>query len=208
MEGTRAAILEELDEWANDLSAPRIYWLDGMAGTGKSAIARSFCHILRSNNTLGGSFFCSRRGSAEQGDVRRILPTLAYALCRHNTEYGHALLPVLKRKDVTADSNLQVQLEQLFEIPLKSIFRTSSPVIVFVIDALDECLSKEGTSSILCNLRILITSRPENHIQSVFKDAMINSLGQDMAGIEDETMLNTDVVDLEGNLKGVFPSEL
>ena len=29
-----------------------------------------------------------------------------------------------------------------------------------------------------------------------------------MAGIEDETMLNTDVVDLEGKLKGVFPSEL
>ena len=29
-----------------------------------------------------------------------------------------------------------------------------------------------------------------------------------MAGIEDETMLDTDVVDLEGNLKGAFPSEL
>ena len=56
--------------------------------------------------------------------------------------------------------------------------------------------------------RIPITSRPENHIQSVFNDAPINSLGQDMAGIEDETMLDTDVVDLEGMMKQVFPSEL
>ena len=56
--------------------------------------------------------------------------------------------------------------------------------------------------------RIPITSRPENHILSVFNDATINSLGQDMAGIEDETMLNTAVVDLEGKRKGVFPSEL
>ena len=29
-----------------------------------------------------------------------------------------------------------------------------------------------------------------------------------MAGIEDETMLDTDVVDLEGDLKEAFPSEL
>ena len=29
-----------------------------------------------------------------------------------------------------------------------------------------------------------------------------------MAGIEDETMMNTDVVDLEGRLKGAFPSEI
>ena len=34
---------------------------------------------------------------------------------------------------------------------------------------------------------------------------MINSLGQNMAGIEDKTMLIADVVDLEGNLKGAFP---
>ena len=53
-----------------------------------------------------------------------------------------------------------------------------------------------------------ITSRPENHILSVFNDAMINSPGQNMAEIENETMLDTDVVDLEGDLKGAFPSEL
>jgi hypothetical protein len=28
-----------------------------MAGTGKSAITRSFCHMLRKDKQLGGSFF-------------------------------------------------------------------------------------------------------------------------------------------------------
>jgi hypothetical protein len=31
-----------------------------MAGTGKSSIARSFCHMLRKKKQLGGSFFCLR----------------------------------------------------------------------------------------------------------------------------------------------------
>ena len=42
MKGTRVAILEDLLAWAIDPDSPRIFWLDGMAGTGKSTIALSF----------------------------------------------------------------------------------------------------------------------------------------------------------------------
>jgi adenylylsulfate kinase-like enzyme len=52
--------LRDLQRWSTDPAAHRIFWLDGMAGTGKSAIARSFCRFLHENSLLGGSFFCLR----------------------------------------------------------------------------------------------------------------------------------------------------
>ena len=140
-----------------------IFWLSGMAGIGKTTIARI---IVRQEICVLVSSF-------------RQLTTI-----REN--------PVCTDRLSTSGSVFSVTLV----VPFCSL------------DALDECLSKEGTSSILCNLRILITSWPENHILSVFNNATIYSLGQDMAGIEDETMLIADVVDFEGNLKGAFPSEL
>ena len=69
MKGTRTQILKELRAWSRDPNAPRIYWLNGMAGTGKSAIARSFCRTLHDDDLLGGSFFCARGGSVEEGDA-------------------------------------------------------------------------------------------------------------------------------------------
>ena len=52
-------------------------------------------------------------------------------------------------------------------------------------------------------------SARESH-SNCFNDATIISLGQNMAGIEDETILilDTDVVYLEGKRKAAFPSEL
>ncbi|KAJ7833331.1 hypothetical protein B0H14DRAFT_2178507, partial [Mycena olivaceomarginata] len=72
LEGTRVDLLADLRAWSRNPDSPRIFWLDGMAGTGKSAIARSFCHMLRDDKQLGGSFFCLR-GDANRGNPTRIL---------------------------------------------------------------------------------------------------------------------------------------
>ena len=93
--GTRVGVLADLREWSGDAHAPSVFWLNGMAGTGKSAIARSFCFDLRRESLLGGSFFCSHRGSTDQSDVRRIIPTLAISMAlrdwRFNTAYSRNL---------------------------------------------------------------------------------------------------------------------
>jgi pantothenate kinase-related protein Tda10 len=69
MEGTRVAILGDL-AWTMEADAPPIYWLSGMAGTGKSAIALALSRLLDANGLLGGSFFCSRPRSPELRDTR------------------------------------------------------------------------------------------------------------------------------------------
>ncbi|KAL0957771.1 hypothetical protein HGRIS_001548 [Hohenbuehelia grisea] len=39
LQGTRVALLERLQDWSLDQNAPRVYWLVGAAGAGKSALA-------------------------------------------------------------------------------------------------------------------------------------------------------------------------
>ncbi|TFY73848.1 hypothetical protein EWM64_g10164 [Hericium alpestre] len=52
MEGTREAILAKLMTWARDPDASNLYWLTGLAGTGKSAIAYTLCRHLHEENIL------------------------------------------------------------------------------------------------------------------------------------------------------------
>jgi adenylylsulfate kinase-like enzyme len=46
MEGTRRQLLDDIVSWAEAPTAPVVFWLNGMAGTGKSTIARSICEYI------------------------------------------------------------------------------------------------------------------------------------------------------------------
>ena len=173
MVGTRVDLLKDLQDWSKDPSAPRLFWLDGMAGTGKSAVARSICYFLRENALLGGSFFCLR-GDDSREDVRRILPTLALDLARQDSNYREALLHTLRHVPDVAYHTIEKQVHHLLKVP----FVDKKPLShVFVIDALDECADHKDTKALLENLlsislqlpvKFFITSRPEAYIRSRF----------------------------------------
>jgi len=186
MENTRISLLNELRQWCVDATAPRIFWLDGMAGTGKSAIARSFSCFLRDNWLLGGSFFCLR-GNDSRGDVRRILPTLAWYLARRDPQYRASLLPILREHPDVVDYTIEKQVEFLLEKPLNDIFikhqrsQMTRPPLVLLIDALDECYDAEEVQQLLKRLisvskdlpvKIFLTSRPERHILTEFESPL------------------------------------
>ena len=65
--GTRVDILQSIQRWALDFSpdSPHVYWLNGMAGTGKSTIAYTIAKSFDQENDprlpqlLGATFFCS-----------------------------------------------------------------------------------------------------------------------------------------------------
>ncbi|VDC05179.1 unnamed protein product [Peniophora sp. CBMAI 1063] len=177
MPGTRLRILKDLQDWSRDPQAQKIYWMSGMAGTGKSAIARSFCHILREDSMLGGSFFCSRRGDVENGDVKRILPTLCASLISYSTSYTRSLLSALEgRKDrgLSPHLNLRKQIEMILESPFSEMKNIPEPIAVLVIDGLDECFNDDVTGDMLRELvkvapglplKFFLTSRPEPAIR-------------------------------------------
>ncbi|EMD31452.1 hypothetical protein CERSUDRAFT_100308 [Gelatoporia subvermispora B] len=175
MQDTRVALLDELKVWSLDSAAPRIFWLDGMAGTGKSAIARSLCLILRRAGIFGGSFFCSR--GTNRDDIKRIIPTLAVSLAYQFPAYKWALLKVLQEHPDAGHERVEVQVERLLQGPLCEAFGNALPTVVLVIDALDECADKGATTIILTHLlqvssrmpiKFFVTSRPEQHIRSQF----------------------------------------
>lgn len=101
LKGTRILVIANILRWCADDSGPSVYWLCGMAGTGKSAITRTICnHLLENLDLLGGSFFCSRRATAEEQDIRRIVPTLAWQLSLLNESYKLKLVEYLKKDPV------------------------------------------------------------------------------------------------------------
>ncbi|KZV71958.1 hypothetical protein PENSPDRAFT_719761, partial [Peniophora sp. CONT] len=177
MKDTRIQILKTLRIWSHDPTAPRLYWLNGMAGTGKSAIARTFCHYLREDGLLGGSFFCSRVDSKERDNFRRIIPTLAVDLARYHPAFCKALIPEIEGYPSEIQWNLQLQIERLFRAPLARVTAEyqTFPTLVLVVDALDECSDGGATGDLLLSLvtlskelpiKFFFTSRPEPHIRA------------------------------------------
>ena len=60
MAETRVRIIANLETWARDETAPKVYWLNGHLGTGKTSIAHTLSERLDREKMLGASFFCSR----------------------------------------------------------------------------------------------------------------------------------------------------
>ncbi|VDB88566.1 unnamed protein product [Peniophora sp. CBMAI 1063] len=173
LDGTRVDLLRDLMLWARDSRSPRIFWLNGMAGTGKSAIARSFSRNLRSEGLLGGTFFCYRM-IADQAEAKRIISTLAVSLALRDSHCTEALLAELGIESSVREWNLETQVKRLLCKPFGGIEHDDDPMPIVVVDALDECSDETVTSDLLSKLidcvdrlpvKFFLTSRPEPHIR-------------------------------------------
>jgi len=160
--------------WAKNPQDQPVFWLNGLAGTGKSTIAQTFSEMANSDNILGASFFCSRDYS-ERKMLKNIFPTLGYQLaCRYPRFRAH-LVKVIKRDPSVAHKSLISQLGDLLVDPLSA----TGISCVIVIDALDECVDDQPASAILSVLgrlisklslmKFFITGRPEPRIRSGFR---------------------------------------
>jgi len=175
MAGTRVDILSKFVSWVKD-DPMAIFWLAGMAGTGKTSIAVSLCRRLRKDLSvcLGGGYFCSRSaGSIARTDVRHILPTLAVLLADQSQTFAEALAEELENDRNLGHKPVIDQIGPLLRRPLATLASSSRP-IVFIIDALDECSSERELAELLklladfeCETKVkfILTSRPELHIR-------------------------------------------
>jgi len=179
--GTREVILDEIESWARDFDKSPIYWLNGLAGTGKSTIAQTIAEHLFADGRLGASFFCSR-DFKDRSDLRFIFPTLSFQLAYKYPNFRSILIPLLQSEPDIGYESLHNQMERLIVTPLKE---TDTPMVV-VVDALDECLDDEPQSAILSVLgrlveeipkvKFFITGRPEPRIQSGFRLRLLQPL--------------------------------
>jgi hypothetical protein len=100
---TRVDLLQQIKEWGENPRGACIFWLSGIAGTGKSTIARTVSRHFAEQKYLGASFFFSR-GRGDLGHAGKFFTTIAVQLA--NT------LPALKPyvcKAITNHSNIDKQ---------------------------------------------------------------------------------------------------
>ncbi|QRW18431.1 Vegetative incompatibility protein HET-E-1 [Rhizoctonia solani] len=166
---TRVKILEDAMKWTKGPDAKKIYWMNGMAGTGKTTIAYTLCEQLEKSGQLGASFFCSR-ASPNCRNVVRIVPTIAYQLARFSNPYQNELCKVLSNNPDVARREISVQFEKLIVGPLLKVKHAIPTDVIVVTDALDECSNVQGTQLVLellfrhaasIPVKFFVTSRPE-----------------------------------------------
>jgi hypothetical protein len=188
---TRTELLDDITTWAQNKDGKPIFWLTGMAGTGKSTIARTVAQSFASRGQLGASFFF-KKGEGERGNASRFFTTIASELVVHEPGVVSGIRKALDQDSKIADKPLKDQFEKLILQPLLDIkqARSQALVRVVVIDALDECEQEQDIRAILqllartkdiqpVPLRIVVTSRPELHIRVGFKE-MPNGTYQDL----------------------------
>ncbi|THW10583.1 WD40 repeat-like protein [Aureobasidium pullulans] len=182
LRGTRVDLLADVQDWSTSPHSKCIFWLNGIAGAGKSTISRSVAEQFNKAECLGASFFF-KRGDGDRANAKKLFPTLARQLARHVPGVLGKLLKILEAEPDVPSKSLKEQFEKLIYQPLVSVQDNGAqtPVYVIVLDALDECNDASDIRTILrlivlfndlqkLKLRVFATSRPELPIQHEFQD--------------------------------------
>ena len=174
LRGTRETVLEEIESWTKDFKRSPVFWLNGLAGTGKSTIAQTVGECIFAGGHLGASFFCSR-DFEDRSDLHSIFPTLAFQLAHKYPRFRSHLVSLLRSDPDVVDESLYGQMKKLIVEPMQS---ATIPMVI-VIDVLDECKDNEPSSAILSvlgqlvkqipHVKFFITGRPEPRINTGFR---------------------------------------
>ncbi|KAJ5255842.1 hypothetical protein N7505_010993 [Penicillium chrysogenum] len=192
LQGTRTQLLQQIMDWAMSPSQKSIFWLKGMAGTGKSTISRTVARSLKDTNYLGASFFF-KRGEGDRGNAKKFFPTLIRQLMLMISELRSGVHKALHDDPDIISKSLREQFEKLLLQPLLDLDQLGRQpqTAVIVIDALDECEHDQDVRNIIrllallqkaksVRLRIFLTSRPELPISLGFSEIAAHGY-QDLA---------------------------
>ncbi|KAF4613608.1 hypothetical protein D9613_008187 [Agrocybe pediades] len=166
---TREQILDDLRTWVKDPQGSKVFWMNGMAGTGKTTILYSFCEWLEENKRLAGNFFCSR-ASTSCRDLNNIVRSIAYQLAHYSPAFRSQLCEILEEKQNPHTLNVGEQFKWVMAMPLENSKDAIPDGAIIVVDALDECGDVSATALFLkvlmsyatrLPIKFLVASRPE-----------------------------------------------
>jgi hypothetical protein len=179
LENTRVDVLQEISHWVDGQGKQCIFWLNGLAGTGKSTISRTISRRYFEQGRLGASFFFSR-GGGDVSHAGKFFTSIAMQLMDNAPPLQRCICKAIMEYRDIASQSLRDQWHQLILHPLSKLNgRAHHLSYILVVDALDECESEKDIKAILqllaearllttVRLRIFLTSRPEIPIRHGF----------------------------------------
>jgi hypothetical protein len=201
---TRVELLDQISAWIHDPNAKALFWLNGMAGTGKSTISRTIARSLSRTNHLGASFFF-KRGEADRGNATKFMTTIARQLADREPSVIPMLMKAIETDSTILGSAIQEQFQKLISEPLSKI-AFSGPLLI-IVDALDECEGDEKIRTIIhlfarlqCpqipGLKTFMTSRPDlpirlgfSNIENTYEDFILHNVESEIIKHDISTFL-------------------
>ncbi|KDR67110.1 hypothetical protein GALMADRAFT_80072 [Galerina marginata CBS 339.88] len=184
---TRVAVLDKIMNWIRGLDPETrdalIIWLNGPAGSGKSAIDRSIAERCYEEGILVASYFFAR-SDPTRNHGRSLIATIAYQASTRFPDIRDEIIRAVDRDPFVFTHTLEAQILALIITPLRELidtgyFNTPDSARIVIIDGLDECCDRTSQVKILTaistSLRLhrlplvfLIASRSEHDIRHSF----------------------------------------
>ncbi|KAG2340254.1 WD40 repeat-like protein [Suillus weaverae] len=189
--GTREDILSEIKCWIRSMGedVPRVLWLSGTAGKGKSAIAHTIANWSYERGGMRACFCFDRTREAERRH-EKIFTTIARDLADCDIIMRGALArAVHDDNEVKHTVDISRQWQELVVGPIGEASKAITAPVLIVIDALDESGDTKSREQILrllsgnpntsspplsplpSNFRIIVTSRPLEDIHNTLHAA-------------------------------------
>ncbi|KAJ3566704.1 hypothetical protein NP233_g6828 [Leucocoprinus birnbaumii] len=212
--GTRVTILNEVNAKIVDSGHTNIIWIKGFPGVGKSTLASTIISLLQERGQLL-SYFAFDRARPTLTTTRKLWQRVAWDFARLLPPTRKALLRCIDDEPVGINiPGITAFFRALIEEPLSHLpgdmLGPDRPVLVIVIDAVDECGGLDGPrskdrkdllatleqwhSKLPRNIKLVLTSREEDDLKrrlfpiSCPIDFSITTVDEDFHDISDYLM--------------------
>ncbi|KAG2747110.1 WD40 repeat-like protein [Suillus brevipes Sb2] len=197
--GTREDILSDIKCWIRSTGedVPRILWLSGTAGKGKSAIAHTIANWSHERGGMQACFCFDRTREAERRH-EKIFTTIARDLADCDiTMRGALARAVHDDNELKHTIDISRQWQKLVVGPVREASKAITAPVQIVIDALDESgdantrehilrllsgktdVSSSQPAELPANVRIIIISRPLQDIRDVLYASHVHHISMD-----------------------------
>ena len=223
---TRTGLLHQIREWVDDPHSQCIFWLKGMAGTGKSTISRTTAQLFANKGELGASFFF-KRGERDRERAGLLFTTIASQLISNEPRIAPFVRAAIDTDPAITSKALREQFRKLVLEPLNKL--TGDPdkpkPIVIVVDALDECEERDvrvivnvfSQAKFLTSVKlgIFVTSRPElpirlgfGDIKGKYQDMVLHEVPKPIIAHDIKAFLDDELAKIRSDYNGVCPDDL
>lgn len=221
---TRVGLQRDIMAWADDPQGECIFWLNGMAGTGKSTISRTVAQSFADQNLLGASFFF-KRGERDRSKAVLLFTTIAAQLVVKEPSLASYIKAAIEADPFICNKLPSKQFEKLILKPLENQRGSLDDIktIVLVIDALDECEQDDDIRDIISllsqakslssvRLRAFLTSRPElpvrlgfNKIKGKYQDLVLHEIPESIIEHDIAAYLDSELAKIRNDYNDLSP---